>query len=638
MSVSHLSWLGRVAWLIPWLWWSANGQLAITEAMSSASTNNALGVTQGPDFWELTNFGSERIDLTGYRWNDNEGGLAGADASPFVGLVIEPGEVIVFVQNNVPGVDTAEAFRAWWGLPPDQKVVFYTGNGLSSNGDSVILWGPNAAGDDDVVDRVDFGPANPGYSFTYSPVDGTFGVVSEIGVGGAQQAVLSTDVGSPGQHAGPVTLRITLPPTNMVAVAGLPASMAVQAVGLPRPRYQWRRDGVPLPGATRSILAWEAVQPGDAGTYSVEIRNGLQTLVSSDATLQVVQTMLPPSFTTVPSDVEAYPGQSVVFVVGVQGQPPPVLQWFKDGMALAGETSAQLRLGPLRFEDGGSYTLRAQNLAGITNVEVRLAVTNRPRLLITEVHSTGSAEYQDWWELTNFDIRTVNLRGYRFDDDSRSLAAAYVIAHDLVIEPGESIVFVESTAARPMTPERFRSWWGPARIAESVKIVVYQGAGLGLSSSGDAVYLWNAAATEDADFVCGVTFGTASANPRRTFVYDFDRPEPQAPYAALLVRMATNGVHGAFAAVNGDVGSPGRVTEVPSMAIAVETADVVLTWPAVVGQTYVLEQRTGLGPGAGGWAERTRLTAEGTQLRFVIPRSESQGYYRLGIPLPLPAP
>jgi hypothetical protein len=84
-------------------------------------------------------------------------------------------------------------------------------------------------------------------------------------------------------------------------------------------------------------------------------------------------------------------------------------------------------------------------------------VTNRPRLLITEVHPTGSAVQQDWWELTSFDSRPISLLGYRFDDDSRSLATAFVITQDVVIHPGQSIVFVESTASRPMTPEAFRA-------------------------------------------------------------------------------------------------------------------------------------------------------------------------------------
>src|SRR5215470_15634748 len=79
-----------------------HGQLAITEIMSSASTN--LGpsqVTQNSDFWELTNFGTNTVSLSGYRFDDSDNNLAAADPTPFDGLSIGPGESIVFVQNNV---------------------------------------------------------------------------------------------------------------------------------------------------------------------------------------------------------------------------------------------------------------------------------------------------------------------------------------------------------------------------------------------------------------------------------------------------------------------------------------------------------------------------------------------------------
>src|SRR5258706_16370369 len=82
---------------------AANAQLAITEAMSSASTNlGATLVAQNSDWWELTNFGTNSMDLTGYSWNDNAGGFIAADPTPFAGLTIGPGESIVFCNSNAP--------------------------------------------------------------------------------------------------------------------------------------------------------------------------------------------------------------------------------------------------------------------------------------------------------------------------------------------------------------------------------------------------------------------------------------------------------------------------------------------------------------------------------------------------------
>src|SRR5262245_28673885 len=122
------------------------GQLAITEAMSSA--------TSGPDFWELTNFGTNTINLTGYKWRDSSFTVANADSSPFEQLSIGPWESIIFVENKI----TAEQFRDWWGttLPAGLQIIpyVYAGKGLSQDGDSVRLWAP----DNVLVDTLEFGP------------------------------------------------------------------------------------------------------------------------------------------------------------------------------------------------------------------------------------------------------------------------------------------------------------------------------------------------------------------------------------------------------------------------------------------------------------------------------------------------
>ena len=133
---------------------TASAQLAITEVMSSASTNS--GTTYLPplsDYWELTNFGDSPIDLTGCKWNDDPGNKDGADPLPFVGLTIGARESIIFMQMDL--ITNADQFREWWGtnLPANLKVIPYGGNGLANPGDSVNLWGPGAANDADVIDR-----------------------------------------------------------------------------------------------------------------------------------------------------------------------------------------------------------------------------------------------------------------------------------------------------------------------------------------------------------------------------------------------------------------------------------------------------------------------------------------------------
>ncbi len=615
---------------------SVAGQLAITEVMSSASTNNLLGVPQGPDFWELSNFGTNAIDLTGFRWNDNSGGLAGADQSPFVGLTIGPGEVILFVQDNVVGISTPNEFRAWWGLPPEQKVVFYTGNGLSSDGDSVILWGPDATGDDDYIERVDFGPATRRHTFAYNPEDGSFGTVSTEGVSGAFRAAWSDDVGSPGIHTGPVHVSITVHPTNQLAYAGFPVSFHAAARGLPRPRYQWLFNGVPIPEATAATFLISKVQPSDAGVYSVLVSNGLTNVLSSNAVLTVDNAPTAPTVVSTPTNIDAYIGQTVRLAASAQGNPAPSYQWYSNGVALIGQTGPQLILYNAETNFTAIYSVAAWNIVGTNVASAQVTVTHKPRFLITEVHSTGSSEFQDWWELTSFDSRPFNLKGYRFDDDSQSLSAAIIITNDVVIHPGESIVLVETTSARPMDPARFRHWWGTDNLPPHVKVVVYSGSGIGLSSTGDALYLWNAAATANSDFICGVTFGAAPASPRRTFVYNVDLPGQQTPLPGLLILVSTQGVNGAWVASNGDIGSPARVIEPVLLQIIYQPNSTILRWRTVPGRGYTLEAKPKLEDGA--WAPIANVVAEGDHTIVNRQIDSPTGFFRVGTMLPFPVP
>jgi hypothetical protein len=79
---------------------------------------------------------------------------------------------------------------------------------------------------------------------------------------------------------------------------GSVAEFKVLASGSPPPSFQWRKEGHDLAdsgritGSTTSTLVISAVQPDDAGTYSVVVSNALGTVTSRAATLTVP---LPPS-------------------------------------------------------------------------------------------------------------------------------------------------------------------------------------------------------------------------------------------------------------------------------------------------------------------------------------------------------
>ena len=141
----------------------------------------------------------------------------------------------------------------------------------------------------------------------------------------------------------------------------------------------------------------------------------------------------------------------------------------------------------------------------------------------------------------------MNLQGYRFDDDHDSFTDAQTITNAVTIAPGESIVLVED-----MTPADFRTWWGSQNLPANLQIITYPS--IGFSSGGDAIYLWNAAATSITDTVASVTFSTATRGV--SFGYD--------PASNTFGGLSVAGQNGAFVAVlNGDIGSPGTIINLP---------------------------------------------------------------------------
>ena len=173
----------------------ASAQLAITEVMSGENDANH------PDWFELHNYGTNDIDLTGYSWNDDgHSGFSGADTAAFTGITIHSNETIVCTELKGAVTDPA-SFRAWWNDLDSgiQVVVLSSGDpGLSANpleigvnrADSVRLWRTNLAAlgadttgldldecPDYLVQRVDLGVAT-NQSLLFDPASGTYNLVS----------------------------------------------------------------------------------------------------------------------------------------------------------------------------------------------------------------------------------------------------------------------------------------------------------------------------------------------------------------------------------------------------------------------------------------------------------------------------
>lgn len=81
---------------------------------------------------------------------------------------------------------------------------------------------------------------------------------------------------------------IIIQPANQMAVLGGDITLSVGATGAPPPdRYQWRKDGADIPGASGAKLRLRGLQPGDAGRYSVVAFNPHGSAASEPAVLAI---------------------------------------------------------------------------------------------------------------------------------------------------------------------------------------------------------------------------------------------------------------------------------------------------------------------------------------------------------------
>jgi hypothetical protein len=172
---------------------------------------------------------------------------------------------------------------------------------------------------------------------------------------------------------------------------------------------------------------------------------------------------------------------------------------------------------------------------------------------ITEVSAWGSgnAPYAtDWFELTNTGASAVNIGGWTMDDNSNGTAKV-ALTGITSIDAGESVIFTENAA----TASFLNTWFG-GNAPAGLKIGNYTGSGVGLSTSGDAVNIFDGGGILQAN----VTFGASPAGP--TFA-TFDNAAGLNNTAISLLSVA--GINGAFVAVNdlNEIGSPGRIAAVP---------------------------------------------------------------------------
>ena len=183
---------------------------------------------------------------------------------------------------------------------------------------------------------------------------------------------------------------ITSQPQSLNVAAGGVADFSVSNSGTAPFSYQWFFNQSLISGATASALHLIAIQPPDAGGYSVVISNLAGSVTSVLAQLSVNAGPPPVSITTQPSDQTIQVGDAASFNVVASGTPPLSYQWFFNNTTpITQATNATLNLLAPALADMGFYSVRVANsFSAVTSSVAELRILIRP--LITSIESESN--------------------------------------------------------------------------------------------------------------------------------------------------------------------------------------------------------------------------------------------------------
>ncbi|MDX1915145.1 MAG: lamin tail domain-containing protein [Methylophilus sp.] len=199
-------------------------------------------------------------------------------------------------------------------------------------------------------------------------------------------------------------------------------------------------------------------------------------------------------------------------------------------------------------------------LSILVTLSLAAATSANAAIIVSEVapwSSGNSSLGKDWFELTNTGSAAVTITGWKVDDGSASFASALVLNGVTSINAGESVIFIESSTSASTA---FNNLWFGANVPANLQIGYYSGSAIGLSTSGDAVNIYNSSGVLQAS----VSFGASDAvSPFHTF-------DNAAGVTGAISTLSQVGVNGAFVATNSltansitEIGSPGRIAAVP---------------------------------------------------------------------------
>jgi photosystem II stability/assembly factor-like uncharacterized protein len=233
-------------------------------------------------------------------------------------------------------------------------------------------------------------------------------------------------------------------PASQPVCAGAPASFSVVANGTAPLSYQWRKNGVNIPGATGSTYTINPAAAGDAGSYDVVVTGACGNATSNPATLTVNAAT---TINTHPISQTACIGTQACFSVTAGGTGPFTYQWRKNGANIPGATSSLFCIPSVAQGDAGNYDVVVTGACGVaTSNAAILTVSTSPTITTQPSNQTvcemqpatfsvvasgaGPLTYQ--WRKNGTNIPGATGSAYIIPSTTAADAAAYVYSDNKV--------------------------------------------------------------------------------------------------------------------------------------------------------------------------------------------------------------
>lgn len=193
-----------------------------------------------------------------------------------------------------------------------------------------------------------------GSTYAIASVQAADAGVYDVLVTNTLNGTLTTTQSAPAALGVNVPPVITLQPQGQTVDQGTPVSFTVAATSEVGGAlsYQWRKDQVPLPGATQATFTLASAIGADAGAYDVVVTSTLNgTTASATSLAALLKVNTPPTIEVQPQSQTVLPPDPVTFTVTAKANNGGALSyaWKKDGVVLDGATSASYTVASTEF-------------------------------------------------------------------------------------------------------------------------------------------------------------------------------------------------------------------------------------------------------------------------------------------------